>query len=58
MGVAFIFHSPDSKAQGAGELPGNHICCPTGEGCVDRLGDPWPEDETRIASTCTKGGVN
>lgn len=53
MGVAFMFSSAESIAQGAGPLPGDHICCPTGEGCVDRLGDPWPEDETRTASTCT-----
>lgn len=38
LGVAFMFNSPESKAQGAGPLPGNHICCPSGEGCVDSLG--------------------
>jgi len=53
IGVAFMFNSTDSNAQGAGPLPGNHICCPSGEGCVDRLGTPWPQDETRTATTCT-----
>jgi hypothetical protein len=54
LGIAFMFHSTETSAQGAGPLPGDHICCPTGEGCVDRLGMYWPTDETRTATTCTK----
>lgn len=54
LGVVLMFNSPETQAQGAGPLPGNHICCPSGPGCVDRLGDPWPQDETRVATTCTK----
>ena len=54
LGTVFFFNSIESKAQGAGPLPGNHICCPSGPGCIDRLGDPWPQDETREATTCTK----
>lgn len=54
MGIAFMFSSTESKAQDALPLPGNHICCPNGEGCVDRQGFPWLYDETRTATTCTK----
>lgn len=54
MGVAFIFNSSESNAQGAGPLPGNHVCCPSGDGCVDRMGKRWPDDETRTAKTCSQ----
>jgi hypothetical protein len=57
MGVAFMFNSTESNAQGAGPLPGNHICCPSGPGCVDRQGFPWLQDETRTATTCTKNPI-
>ncbi len=55
MGVAFMFNSSESTAQGAGDLPGNWICClANSSGCTDRLGTFWPNDETRTAATCTK----
>ncbi|WP_075350049.1 hypothetical protein [Algoriphagus marinus] len=57
MGVALMFNSSESNAQGAGPLPGNHICCPSGTGCVDRQGFPWLQDETITATTCTKNPI-
>jgi hypothetical protein len=54
LGVAFMFNSAESKAQGVGPLPGNWICCAANSsGCTDRLGDRWDTDERRVASTCT-----
>lgn len=50
-----MFNSSESTAQGAGDLPGNWICClANSSGCTDRLGTFWPNDETRTADTCTK----
>ncbi len=54
LATVFLFNSTKSNAQGAGPLPGNWICCQANSsGCVDRLGMHWPEDERRIATTCT-----
>jgi len=55
LGIAFMSNSTESNAQGAGPLPGDHICCQANSsGCTDRQGIFWPTDETRTATTCTK----
>jgi hypothetical protein len=54
LGLAFMFNSTESNAQGAGPLPGDWVCCQANSsGCTDRLGTFWPKDETRTADTCT-----
>ncbi|AFL84244.1 hypothetical protein Belba_1638 [Belliella baltica DSM 15883] len=53
VGSAFMFSNPFLTAQSVDPLPGNHICCPTGNGCVDRQGYEFKYDESRVASTCT-----
>ncbi len=51
LGLTFLITPNTSDAKD--EL-GGHICCQASStGCVDILGNPWPDDETRTTETCT-----